>query len=90
VTIKDGEELVIGGLITKEKSRQTVGLPILSRLPILGNIFKSRVDVVEDKNLLITIRPHILKQREIEGRVKKVFKLEYALASEVASSRSPT
>jgi len=84
VTIKDGEELVIGGLITKEKSRQTVGLPILSRLPILGNIFKSRVDVVEDKNLLITIRPHILKQREIEGRVKKVFKLEYALASEVA------
>jgi len=84
VTVKDGESLVIGGLISKEKTKQTIGIPILSHLPIVGNLFKSWVDKVEEKNLLITIKPHILKPREIEGRTKKVFHLTYALAPEVA------
>ncbi|MBC7189521.1 hypothetical protein H5U35_04825, partial [Candidatus Aerophobetes bacterium] len=84
VTVKDGESLVIGGLISKEKSQRVVGLPVFSHLPIIGNVFKSKVDVVEEKNLLITIKPHILKPREIEGRVKKVFQLKYALAEDMA------
>jgi len=84
VTIKDGETLVIGGLISKQKNRQTIGLPVISHLPIIGNIFKSQVDTIEEKNLLITIKPHILKQREIEGRVKRIFHLKYALASDIA------
>lgn len=83
VTVKDGESLVIGGLISKEKSKQTIGLPIVSHLPIVGNLFKSQVDTVNEKNLLITIKPHILKAREIRGRIKKVFHLKYALAEEI-------
>ncbi|MBE0477759.1 hypothetical protein IBX65_01385 [Candidatus Aerophobetes bacterium] len=84
VTVKDGESLVIGGLISKEKTRQTIGLPVLSHLPILGSLFRSQIDTVEDKNLIITIKPHILKPREIEGRVKKVFHFTYARAEEIA------
>jgi len=84
VTVKDGEPLVIGGLITKEKTKQTIGMPVISNLPVVGNLFKSKIDTIEEKNLLITIKPHILKPREIEGRVKKVFHLKYALASEIA------
>lgn len=84
VTVKDGESLVIGGLVSKEKSKQTIGLPVVSHLPIVGNLFKSQIDTVDEKNLLITIRPHILKPREIEGRVKKIFHFKYALAQEVA------
>jgi len=84
VTVKDGESLVIGGLISKEKSKQTVGLPVVSSLPIVGSLFKSQIDTVDEKSLLITIKPHILKAREIEGRVKRTFHFKYALAEEVA------
>lgn len=84
VTVKDGETLVIGGLISRKKSKQIIGLPVVSHLPIVGNIFKSRVETIEEKNLIITIKPHILKPREIKGRVKKIFHLKYALAGEVA------
>lgn len=84
VTVKDGESLVIGGLISRKKSKQTIGLPVVSHLPIIGNIFKSRVETTEEKNLIITIKPHILKPREIRGRVKRIFHLKYALAQEVA------
>lgn len=84
VTVKDGESLVIGGLISKKKTKQTMGLPIVSHLPILGNLFKSQVDTVEEKNLIVTIKPHILKPREIQGRVKKVFQFKYARAEEIA------
>ena len=84
VTVKDGESLVIGGLIEKEKTTMTIGLPIISHLPIVGNLFKSQVDKVEEKSLLITIKPHIVTPREIEGRTKKSFHLKYALAPQVA------
>lgn len=83
VTIKDGESLVIGGLITKDRTKTTIGVPVISHLPIIGNLFKSQTDIVEEKNLIVIIKPHILKQREIKGRVKKVFHFQYALASEI-------
>ncbi len=83
VTIKDGESLVIGGLISREKTKTTLGLPIISHLPILGNLFKNQIDIVKEKNLLITIKPHILKPKEIKGRIKKIFHFKYAVASEI-------
>jgi len=84
VTIKDGESLVIGGLITKDKSKRIIGLPVLSHLPVLGRLFRSEVEVTKEKSLLITVKPHILKPREIKGRIKKIFHLKYGLAAEVA------
>ncbi len=84
VTVKDGESLVIGGLITRDKSKRVIGLPVLSHLPVLGGLFRSQVEIIKEKSLLITVKPHILKPREIKGRVKRIFHLKYGLASEVA------
>jgi len=84
ITVKSGEPIIIGGLVTKEKTRVQTRFPILSGLPILGNLFKSWKETESAKNLLITIKPHILKPREIEGRTKRIFTFRYALAEEVA------
>jgi len=88
VTVKSGEPIVIGGLLRKKKTRTESRFPILSSLPVVGSLFKSSYEKEEDASLLITITPHILKPREIEGRTKKIFTFRYALAEEVASQIS--
>ena len=84
VTVKDQESLVIGGLVTKEETEQTIGFPIVSQLPIVGSLFRSTVNSVDERNLFIQIKPRIIKPREIEGRTKRIFQLKYALADEMA------
>jgi len=84
ITVSDGEPIIIGGLIQEKKERKENRLPVLSDLPVLGNLFKSYKDVKTTKNLLITVKPHILSQREIRGRTKRVFTFKYALAEEIA------
>ncbi len=60
VMIKDGETLVLGGLI-RDKVVDTVNkVPILGDLPILGFFFRHKGKIVEKKNLLIFITPKII------------------------------
>ena len=84
ITVKSGEAIVIGGLMREEKQEMIAGLPILSELPIIGNLFKTRYEKREKRNLVITVEPHIITPREIQGRTKKVFVFKYALAEEMA------
>lgn len=88
ITVRSGESIVIGGLIQKKKTKIQTRFPILSYLPIIGNLFKSWREVEESRNLLITVKPRIITPREIKGRTKKVFCFKYALASEMAEQIS--
>ncbi|MBI2406881.1 MAG: AMIN domain-containing protein [Gemmatimonadetes bacterium] len=64
VLVADGETAVIGGLTQTQVSRNRVGIPILSSLPLIGRLF-SETDTVERKqDLLILITPHILDDGE--------------------------
>ncbi|TES85520.1 type II and III secretion system protein, partial [Candidatus Aerophobetes bacterium] len=84
ITVRSGEPIVIGGLMREEKTETVAGLPILSQLPIIGNLFKTRVETKSKTNLVVTVEPHIITPREIRGRTKKVFVFKYALAEEMA------
>ena len=84
ITVRSGEPIVIGGLMREKKTETVAGLPILSDLPIVGNLFKSRYEKKEKRNLVVTVEPHIITPREIKGRTKKVFVFKYALAQEMA------
>jgi|GEM_PF-910873 len=84
VTVRDGESIIIGGLITENKTKTVTGLPILSHLPVVGRLLRSTTEQTERKDLVITVKPHILKPREIKGRVKKIFTFKYALSTEIA------
>lgn len=61
VVIKDGETTIIGGLskLTGTKTKRDV--PGLSRIPILGNLFKSRARYKQNKDLMIFIKPTIVR-----------------------------
>ncbi len=61
VLIKDGETLVIGGIFKKTEQESEGGVPLLSKIPILGWLFKKK-RVSEDTNeLMIFITPRIIR-----------------------------
>ena len=59
VLVRDGETVVIGGLLTTRKEENRDRVPFLSRVPIVGLLFKSKEDISEYKELMIFITPQI-------------------------------
>lgn len=60
--VKDGETLVIGGIYTDSEEITNVGVPGLSKIPILGWLFKVKSVTTSTKELLILITPRILEE----------------------------
>jgi len=60
VRLKDGETLVIGGLISREEIKQLQKIPFLGDIPILGNLFKATSSKVAEEELTIFIKATIL------------------------------
>jgi general secretion pathway protein D len=64
VTIKDGETVVIGGMIEDNSDTGTYKVPLLGDIPILGWLFKSRTKSSERNNLFVFITPRIIRTPE--------------------------
>jgi len=62
VRVKDGETMVIGGLIRDEMSKVVQSVPVLSRLPLVGELFKSRSTDHRHSEIMVFITPHIMRQ----------------------------
>jgi type II secretory pathway component GspD/PulD (secretin) len=60
VSIKDGETVVIGGLITTQKNHSESKVPILGDIPILGLIFKSLNDATTKSEILVVLTPKLM------------------------------
>ncbi len=60
VMIRDGETLVIAGLIKDKKTKITSKVPILGDIPILGLIFRHKNDAIVKTELIIFLTPHII------------------------------
>ena len=59
--VKDGETLVLGGIFTNTEQETEVRVPVLSRIPVLGWLFKTRSVSKFPNELLIFITPRIIK-----------------------------
>ena len=69
VLVPDGGMLVLGGLTSEESIQNVQGVPGLSRIPLLGNLFKSRRSTISKRNLMIFLRPMILRDAAAEASV---------------------
>lgn len=63
VMVKDGETVIIGGLISREDSYGFTKVPFLGDIPLLGAAFRYKTTDESDKELLIFITPRILKEQ---------------------------
>jgi general secretion pathway protein D len=60
VNVRDGNTIVLGGLISDSDKRSTSGTPFLSRIPGVGNLFKHNQNTAQRKELLIFIQPTVV------------------------------
>jgi len=60
VKLKDGERIVLGGLISSRQGKGTYKVPILGNIPILGYAFKQDTVTEVREELVIVITPHIV------------------------------
>ncbi|HXF91962.1 MAG TPA: type IV pilus secretin PilQ [Nitrospiraceae bacterium] len=61
VMVRDGETMVIGGVFVDTQTNTVTGVPYLSRIPVLGWLFKSKTESVAKQELLIFLTPTIVK-----------------------------
>ena len=61
VAIRDGESVVLGGLIRDNTTTGKSGVPLLMDIPVLGNLFSTTTDASARTELLIFITPRVLE-----------------------------
>lgn len=61
VKLKDGERVIIGGLVSNYSIKQKEKIPILGSIPLLGSLFTHQVDKIKNKELIIVITPRIIR-----------------------------
>ena len=69
VTVDDGEILALGGLLDDNERKTIERIPLLSDIPGLGELFKSRSRSRTKTNLMVFIRPTILRSKEDAQRL---------------------
>jgi type II secretory pathway component GspD/PulD (secretin) len=60
VRVKDSESIIIAGLLETQKTKVVNRVPILSKLPFIGGLFRSNEERISKTDLVIQITPHIL------------------------------
>ena len=79
--IKNGETMVLSGLVNKTKSNAEDGMPMLSRIPVLGHLFKNRENAQKQTELVFLVTPYSYDQPE-KSKKQVADTLENELASE--------
>jgi type II secretory pathway component GspD/PulD (secretin) len=60
VVAKDGLTVAIGGLIRNTVSKEESKVPVLGDIPVIGNVFKDKIESASRKELILLITPHII------------------------------
>ncbi len=64
VVVDDGQTLVLGGLLSDSYGDGDSKVPLLGDIPILGNLFKSRSRERSKKNLMVFLRPAVMRTQD--------------------------
>lgn len=62
VEARSGEMIIIGGLMQEKQREMSSGVPVLSRIPVLGNLFKNRSVSTLKSELVIMLRPVVVAE----------------------------
>lgn len=90
VLVNDGESLALGGLIQQNNSVGRTQVPILGDIPILGNVFKQKEDGIKRTELIIFIRPHVVRDINEAREVTDEFRGKISLQTPIQKRRGGT
>ena len=86
VRVKDGQTVIIGGLIKNKEGMNRLRVPFLSRIPLIGFLFRSRYDTGDQTELVVFLSPKILKVETDPGE-KKIAESEETKRNEEAKAK---
>ena len=73
LAVKDGQSIMIGGLIRKDETTSNSGIPFLKDLPLLGYLFKSESINTSRTELLIMVTPYVIETEDVLDQYIKQF-----------------
>ncbi|WP_298716500.1 pilus (MSHA type) biogenesis protein MshL [uncultured Oceanisphaera sp.] len=71
VEARSGEMIIIGGLMQETQSEQNSGVPLLSQIPVLGNLFKNRKLGTKKSELVIMLRPVVVNENTWQNELQR-------------------
>ncbi len=74
LSIRDGQAIAIGGLIRKIKGDSSQGVPLLSKIPLLGFFFGKNKRTDDRRELILLLTPHIITDENQSKTVTDEFK----------------
>ena len=88
--VADGQTVVMGGLMQDRSKKQRDGIPGLSRIPLVGDLFSYRNDEVTKSELVLFIRPTVIRSAGVgqEALARAAAPLPAALPAPVAATVS--
>lgn len=73
VSLKPGQTLAISGLLSSSDSKAVQGLPFLSKIPIIGELFKSKGFQEQRTELIVLVTPKIINTANVDYSDKTIF-----------------
>jgi len=73
VNLRDGETVIIGGLIQDEERKNKIKVPILGDIPVIGNLFSSTNNETIKTDILMSITPNIVRNMELPDKDSQAF-----------------
>jgi type II secretion system protein D len=89
VTVQNGHTVVLGGLISEQDKKDTGGVPGISRIPLLGNLFKNNTKSKSRSELIIFIQPHVVEDNLQLSKVSNNEDIRTVIGAE-AAEKFPT
>lgn len=88
---RDGTTVVIGGIIQEKSNFNRSGIPVLSKIPVVGSVFSSTGKTSERTELLVAITPHVIDHAGNDASAEFLQKLRLlrAVMSESGEAQSP-
>jgi type II secretory pathway component GspD/PulD (secretin) len=71
VIVPDRATILLGGLVTQQDTKNVAGVPFLSTIPLMGNLFKSTSDVTNRQELVVMIQPSVIQSNLELGEASK-------------------
>jgi general secretion pathway protein D len=72
VSVEDGKTIMLGGYILSTKTKSNGGVPLLKDIPVLGNLFRSKSSDNKRTELMVLMRPTVLKRPQDAARAADI------------------
>ena len=89
VVISDGQTIALGGLIQDSSNTNTSGVPGVSKVPLLGALFRNRRNTIKRTELLVLITPRVIRNGQESRAITAELRRRIAGANNVIQTGIP-